>query len=186
MAKKRSKKSVVSAEDLATFAKAVQGTKPLPQRKVLLESTRKMVTRRTNVAEPLPSFLDGGEPREFVQSDDFIAYNREGVPHKTLRNLKKGQYNVEAVLDLHRKTVEEARTIVDAFLHECLQNELRVVLIVHGKGKLGGPPILKNHVNHWLRLASPVLAFCSSTPRHGGNGAVYVLLRRVKEGNEIE
>lgn len=182
MANKPPKKSVISPEDLEAFAQAVQGIKPLTQRKVRHESAVKFPKKRAKEVDPPASFLDGGEPKDAVQSDDFIAYNQTGVSHKTLRNLRKGQYNIEAVLDLHRKTIEEARVAVDRFLHECLQSELRTVLIVHGKGKLDAPPILKNHVNHWLRQAKPVLAFCSSIPRHGGNGAVYVLLKRAKEG----
>ncbi len=182
MAKKPPKKSVISPEDLDAFAQAVQGIKPLAQRKVQHEAVRKYPKRREMDIEPPASFFDGGDPKDSVQSDDFIAYNQSGISHKTLRNLRKGQYNVEAVLDLHRNTIEEARVAVERFLHECLQNELRTVLIVHGKGKPGVPPILKNHVNHWLRQATPVLAFCSSTSRHGGNGAVYVLLKRAKEG----
>lgn len=171
------KKSKILPEDLAAFAQVVQGIKPLTQRKVKLGPTPVKHKRRIVVEEDVPSLYDGSEPRDIVQADDYIAYNQNGVAHKTLRNLHKGQYNVEAILDLHRKTVEEARVLVNQFLQHHHKNGARVVLIVHGKGSLTDAPILKNQINHWLRQASPVIAFCSAAPRHGGNGAVYVLLK---------
>ena len=56
---------------------------------------------------------------------------------------------------------------------------LRCAHIIHGKGYRSGErqPVLKRKVNYWLRLRPDVLAFCSATPRDGGTGAVYVLLR---------
>jgi DNA-nicking Smr family endonuclease len=176
-----SKKTRLKPEDLEAFTQAVQGIKPLVQRKVKLEPPRKKSKPKQVVSDQPDSFLDGSEPRDTVQANDFIAYNETGVSHKTLRNLKKGQYNIEAVLDLHRKTIEEARAAVDEFLHKCVRHAVKVALIVHGKGRMDSPPILKNQINHWLRQASPVLAFCSAAPRHGGNGAVYVLLRSQKQ-----
>lgn len=171
------KKPKLSQEDLDTFQKAVQGTKPLTQGKVRLAAQKQKIAKKRETFEDEPAFFDGGDPRENVQADDFIEYKCEGVSHKILRKLSKGQYNVDAVLDLHRRTIEEARTAVNHFLHECLRRKLKSVLIVHGKGKPGSLPALKNQLNYWLRQAHPVLAFCSAAPRHGGNGAVYVLLK---------
>lgn len=175
------KKSKLSPEDLAAFSQAVEGIKPLAQRKVKLGATPAKHLRRSLIEDDEPSLYDGSEPRDIVQGDDYIAYNQNGVAHKTLRNLRKGQYNVEAQLDLHRKTIEEARELVNRFLQHHYKNGARVVLIVHGKGSMTAAPILKNQVNHWLRHAKPVLAFCSARPRHGGNGAVYVLLKKHTE-----
>lgn len=175
------KKSKISQEDLDAFKEAVQGSKPLPHHKVLLEKPRVIIRRKMAKVTDETDFFDGGEPREIIQSDDYIEFKRDGVPHKTLRKLKKGQYNVQAVLDLHRHTIEEARTAVNRFLHECVKRQVKTVVIVHGKGKPESTPILKNQINYWLRQAEPVLAFCSAIPRHGGRGAVYVLFRSPTE-----
>lgn len=178
------KKTKASPIDIEMFEQAVQGSKPLAQRKVRLNAPKVISHRRIEQPEDVPSFFDGGDPREEVQADDSIAYNRDGIPHKTLRKLKKGQYNIDAVLDLHRRTIEEARLAVNHFLHNCLKNGDRCILIVHGKGRPDALPILKNQINHWLRQAEPVLAFCSATPRHGGQGAVYILLKSTKQERE--
>lgn len=175
------KKSKPSPDDIKVFEQAVQGIKPLAQRKVRLTNPTPPVKRNLELSNEAPTLFDGSDPRDFVQADDSIAFNREGVPHKTLRKLSKGQYNVEAVLDLHRQTIEEARLAVNQFIHDCLQKGDRCVLLVHGKGRPGTLPILKNQINHWLRQAPPVLAFCSAIPRHGGQGAVYILLKSMTE-----
>jgi DNA-nicking Smr family endonuclease len=171
------KKTVITDEDINLFERAVQGTKPLAQGKVCIGPPKLKYAKKQPTFEDKPSFFDGGEPRDLIQDDDYIIYKLDGVPNKTLRKLSKGQYNVEAVLDLHRKTIEEARHAITQFLHECLNRGIRTVIIVHGKGKPGSAPVLKNKVNHWLRQVESVLAFCSAMPRHGGNGAVYVLLK---------
>ena len=175
------KKPKITQEDLDAFQRAVQGTKPLIQRKVRLAQPMPRAVKKPVVSSDESSFFDGGDPRDLVQADDFIEYKSNGVAHKTLRKLSKGQYNVEAVLDLHRKTIEEARSAVNRFLHECLKQKIKSALIVHGKGKPGTSPVLKNQLNYWLRQAEPVLAFCSAAPRHGGKGAVYILLKSLKE-----
>lgn len=175
------KKSKPSPEELEAFKQAVQGIKPLTQRKVRLASPKPVVVRKSEEFTEEPFFFDGGEPRDNIQADDFIDFKGDGISHKTLRKLSKGQYNVDAVLDLHRNTIEEARSAVNQFLHECLRRGVKCVLIIHGKGKPGSTPALKNQLNYWLRQAQPVLAFCSAEPRHGGTGAVYVLLRNFTE-----
>ncbi len=172
-----SKKSNLTPEDLEAFAQAVQGTKPLAQRKAMLQKPKAKSVRRKRQLDEDGSIFSASDPVDVVQANDYIAFNQNGVAHKSLRNLREGQYNVDAVLDLHRKTVDEAHKLVDRFLQQCLRDGDKVLLIVHGKGKLDSPPILKNQINHWLRQAKPVLAFCSATPRHGGCGAVYVLLK---------
>lgn len=171
------KKSKISQDDLNAFKDAVQDTKPLRQHKVRLKKSPVILRRKIENIQDESDLFDGGEPRETVQHNDYIEFKRDGVSHKTLRKLNKGQYNVQAVLDLHRHSVEDARTAVNRFLHECVKRRIKTAVIVHGKGKPESTPILKNQINYWLRQAEPVLAFCSAAPRHGGRGAVYVLFK---------
>ena len=96
--------------------------------------------------------------------------------NKILRKLSKGQYTIEAKLDLHGMTVAQARAAVTEFIGFHHQHGERVLLIIHGKGYQGRMPKLKNALNQWLRQAAPVLAFCSAMPGDGNRGAVYVLL----------
>lgn len=109
-----------------------------------------------------------------------LEYKREGVQHGVFRKLKQGKYEIEARLDLHRMTVEQARNEVYDFVREAMTLDLRTVMIVHGKGRHAESQgaVLKSYINYWLPQLDMVQAFCSAQPRHGGVGAVYVLLRK--------
>ncbi len=179
-----SKKPKISQEDLDLFQEAVKGTKPLSVREKR-EPVKLKPTRRIRKPEVFDESLNLSEAdyQPEVNSEEFISFKQDSLPQKSLRKLRKGQYNVDAILDLHGMTVEKALTAVDRFLQECLHNQVHVALIIHGKGHHSQMPILKNKLNLWLRKLDVVLAFCSAAPRHGSRGAVYVLLKRTLEEN---
>ena len=87
---------------------------------------------------------------------------------------------IEAKIDLHGLIVDEARDKLARFLSSSVRHSHKCVLIIHGKGAKAATtkPKIKNMVNGWLRQHPSVLAFCSAIPKHGGTGAVYVLLKR--------
>lgn len=183
------KKTKITPEDLAAFHSAIAGTKPLrPNEKVQLAPprSRSRPTIRPSMETENKFQFSDAERLTPVQGHEFIEYKQTCISNKILRKLRKGQYNVDAILDLHGMTVEEARTAVDSCLQECLQEKTRVLLIIHGKGHRSQMPILKNKLNHWLRETHLVLAFCSATPAHGGCGAVYVLLKCTAEEDLLE
>lgn len=115
-----------------------------------------------------------------VEPEEFLAWTGNGVQDGQLRKLKAGQIAFDGSIDLHGMTVEKARSLLWDFLAEATQLEVRCVRVTHGKAvrKDGRKPILKSHVNTWLRQHPKVLAFSSCLPRHGGTGSVYVLLKR--------
>lgn len=174
-----SSKKKISQEDLDAFHRAVQGTKPIKQDKIRLSPPTPRKKKPRDI-DPDDDSLELNEAKELptVGPDHFISYKQAAISHKTLRNLRKGQYNVDAILDLHGMTIERARNEVDLFLRTCLREKLQVVLIIHGKGHHRDAPVLKNKLNHWLRELNIVLAFCSATSAHGSRGAIYVLLKR--------
>lgn len=175
------KKTKVSQEDIDDFYRALKGTKPLIQRKIRLfpKTSARKPAKKFKAREDIE--LEEAVDIEIVGPETFITYKQPSISNKTLRKLRKGQYNVDAKLDLHGMTVEEARGAVTDFLQSCLYQSMRVVLIVHGKGVRSNMPILKNKLNHWLRNTNAVLAFCSAGTRHGSRGATYVLLKRGME-----
>lgn len=119
---------------------------------------------------------------ERVGPHDIIEYKRPGIQNEVFRKLRLGKYQVEARLDLHHKTVEQARVAVFQFIKDCIQYELRTVIIVHGKsdrkGKEDFPAQIKSFVAKWLPEIDQVMAFHSAQKQHGGTGAVYVMLRK--------
>jgi DNA-nicking Smr family endonuclease len=119
------------------------------------------------------------EPAD-LETGEELYYRGEGIQQAVWRKLRRGQFQVGAVLDLHGMTVIRAREALVDFLHEVRRDSLSCVRIIHGKGNGSRHrgPVLKQKINHWLRQRDEVLAFCSARPVDGGTGAIYVLLRR--------
>lgn len=121
------------------------------------------------------------DPQAFtdVQPGDPVFYARHNLPRSIVRRLRRGQFRIDAELDLHGMGVQAARRALLAFIHQTRARGAGCVRVVHGKGWRSGNdgPVLKPNVNHWLRQLDEVLAFCSAIPADGGTGAVYVLLR---------
>lgn len=116
---------------------------------------------------------------ELLDPNAFLEFKRDGVQHGVFRNLRLGKYAIEARLDLHRMTVEQARMAVYQFIRDCMSNDIRCALITHGKGEgREQPALLKSCVAHWLPEFPEVLAFHSAQKQHGATGATYVLLRK--------
>lgn len=171
----------LSEDDRTAFRTAMRGVKKLIQRnkaplsptlpkKTNISSLSSIDTETTN---PLSDF----DSLSLVSSEELLFFSRPGIQDKTLRNLRNGKYNVEATLDLHGMTVNQAREALYHFLLRCQQKNIQYVLVIHGKGRSSSSPILKNKVNHWLRQTEHVLAFCSANIRDGLSGSLYVLLK---------
>ena len=115
-----------------------------------------------------------------VGAEDELYWARDGVQEGQMRKLKAGQIPFEGSLDLHGMNVEKARATLWEFLAEAARFEVRCVRVTHGKAARtdGRRPMVKSHVNTWLRQHPQVLGFTSCLAKHGGTGAVYVLLKR--------
>jgi DNA-nicking Smr family endonuclease len=103
-----------------------------------------------------------------------------GLDRRTAERLKRGEMPIEARLDLHGMTEAEAHTALHRFLARSHAAERRCVIVITGKGA-----VLRAAVPRWLEEGGTrerILAATPAQPRHGGGGALYVLLRRVREG----
>lgn len=117
---------------------------------------------------------------EPVRPEAVIGFKRDGIQNGVFRRLQKGAYEIEATLDLHGLTVEQARHEVHQFITDCLRHDVRSALISHGKGRRNKDqiPLLKSFLVRWLPMFPEVMAYHSAQKWHGGAGAIYVLLRK--------
>jgi DNA-nicking Smr family endonuclease len=157
----------ISDDDKKLFREAVENIKPQKSERYDDDDIEE---------EPLEHYNDPLEPT-LVDVDAKLSYFNQTLPHKVRRQLQRGQFTIEGILDLHKCTVEEAREQVAAFLQQASNEGSRCAIIIHGKGLDAKAPILINKINQWLPQSQYVLAFCSCQAKHGGTGAVYVLLR---------
>ncbi|OZI37985.1 DNA mismatch repair protein MutS [Bordetella genomosp. 10] len=152
------------------------------------EPTLSQAMRRANAlgeqgGRPDAGVSDGADVTPFL-SENGTAFVRHDAAPDTARNLRRGNWRTGAELDLHGLRVEQARHALFSFLDECLEYGIRCVRIVHGKGhgSLDMEPVLKDKVRTWLVQKPEVMAFSESEERHGGAGALLVLLKQVEGG----
>jgi DNA-nicking Smr family endonuclease len=170
-------------DDPELFRKAMRGVRPLAEAEKVLPARRRAAARarfaRAERAAVLRESLGPLEPSLDIQPGDALQFRQPGVPETLLRRLRRGEFRVEAEIDLHGLTLEQGQQQLRGFLQDAAARRLRCLRIVHGKGLRSGNrgPVLKNAVNSLLRRADLVLAFTSAGIRGGGTGATLVLLR---------
>ncbi|MEA3412432.1 MAG: Smr/MutS family protein [Pseudomonadota bacterium] len=165
------------------FADLVTGVRPLRTDRVHVRGPKPRpvpMQKRRDEALVMRELLSDDFDPEVAQPGDSLLYHRPGIQHRVIRQLRRGQYRIEAELDLHGLSAHAARAELSRFLHDVKRAGIRCVRIIHGKGNRSSNrgPVLKPRVNHWLRQRGEVLAFSSAVPADGGTGALYVLLKR--------
>ena len=195
MADKRDKRpgetSGLKDEDRALWEHVTRDTEPLAKRAPAPEAP----PAKTAPARTAPEADQGAKPARplprprpvsiIKRAEPEIEHGRAaGVDRRSVERLRRGRVPIEARLDLHGDTQDQAHAALDRFLGEAQARGLRCVLVITGKGtttEAGG--VLRGQVPRWLnepRNRARVLAFDYAQPKHGGLGAIYVLMRRRK------
>jgi DNA-nicking Smr family endonuclease len=128
----------------------------------------------------LEESLGSTSPFEPVEdAGDALLFRRPGINEALFRRLRRGQYRIDAEVDLHGMTAVMVEPALRDFLTEVIQHRARVVRVIHGKGLRSGNrgPVLKLIAGNYLRRVGAVLAFASAREVDGGSGAILVLLR---------
>jgi DNA-nicking Smr family endonuclease len=173
-------------DEFSDFKAAMSGVTPLKvDKKVDLvknkQSSASIAQRRQDATQSTDSITNhlSDDYVHMVQPYDILSYRRDGLQDGVFRKFRLGKYTIDARLDLHKKTVNQARADIYEFIEDATKYDLRNLMILHGKGeKETTPALLKSWVNKWLPQMEDVLAFHSCQQRHGGTGAVYVMLRK--------
>jgi DNA-nicking Smr family endonuclease len=135
------------------------------------------------VHEHLRTLVEGRARFEVEDDGARVAGRRVDVPFDALRRLRRGLLPIDARIDLHGCSAREARTQLELFLRTMRSRGERCVLVIHGKGAHSpdGTGVLRGEIAAWLSQSAAsehVAAFATATGGDGGEGAVYVLLRR--------
>ena len=118
---------------------------------------------------------------QFHFSDEFepdlnkqgpMKYLRDGVDSFEVKNLRRGYYRPDLILDLHGLDQLQAKKELAALLYACQKEHAQCICIVHGIGSY----ILKNKVPHWLVQHPDVMAFHQAPLEWGGDGALLALI----------
>lgn len=168
-------------DENSLFAQAMQDVKPLKSNKVILKQKPQPIKKRLQQDEL--AIKDSLSDDFIPPCGDFLEFMRPGVQKSYLKQIRNGKIAVEDYIDLHGYRRDDARKTLLDFIGHAQQQGFKLVRIVHGKGYHSdeSKPVLKAMVNKWLQNIPEVLAFTSAIPRDGGIGAVYVLLKKLRE-----
>jgi DNA-nicking Smr family endonuclease len=175
----------VSAEELRLWRQVVKESKPLPGRSVPDEPLH---SGPEPVASPPPPpgppplrpSADRPPPKPGRSLDPLWHGHTPGLDRRSAKRMSRGEMEIEATIDLHGQTQEAAHATLIGFIQRAWGQGLRMVLVVTGKGNQG-VGILKAQVPRWLNqtpLRERILGFSHARLQHGGDGALYVLLKR--------
>ena len=136
----------------------------------------------TAALKKLHNLVNHGKGFVVADTPEYIEGTGYQVHPEITSRLHRGDFSIQAHIDLHGFSVSEARDIFESFIKEAVNTGKRAVLVIHGRG-LSSPaePILKSKVKEWLTRSlwrKWVIAFSSARLCDGGAGATYVLLRR--------
>ncbi|MFO1061883.1 MAG: Smr/MutS family protein [Dongiaceae bacterium] len=181
----------LSAEELALWRAVASQATPLPGRTLpelppapavapIEPAPAPKRARRRALAPPPPA--SPARPAPPAAPPELSHGQVAGVDRRQAERLSRGRLEVEATLDLHGLTQQAAHARLDAFIAASTEAGRRCVLVITGKGlakEAGG--VLRQNVPRWLNEQpnrARVLAFDYAQQKHGGMGALYVLLKR--------
>ena len=180
-----------SREEQALWQKMTGDVKPLAQRETAEPvepgaalRPRPRPSKKSAPSQPAkPAAAPPAAPPP-IKARELTHGASPGVDRRTADKLKRGLMPIEARLDLHGMTQAEAHGRLTAFVEGHQAAGRRCVLVVTGKGtwrEEGG--VLRDAVPRWLNapeLRPRILSFSHAQPKDGGEGALYILLKRIR------
>lgn len=117
---------------------------------------------------------------EVIDCAEPLEYKHDGVQQGVLDKLRNGKYPLEASLNLLRKPVETCRQELFSFFLQARAQNLRTLLVVHGRGRheQSNANIVRSYIAKWLKQLDDVQAFSVAQGKDGGAGACYIALKK--------
>ena len=163
-------------EDRVLWSLVAKSAKPLKGRNPLKDEPSKPAAEEKI---PAPAAKAAASPTAATPKRQHVTH---ALDRPTLDKLSKGKLPIEGRVDLHGMTQSEAHALLLSFLQRAHAGGVRYVLVITGKGfSSDGNGVLKRQVPAWLSTP-PFRMLVSShdlaARRHGGEGALYVRLRK--------
>lgn len=179
-------------DDLSLWARVTEDLTPLKKKP---PPTDEKPVKATPQAKPKPAPKKHSKPASVPPPPPPVAkpvVQPGQMEARRVRRLGRGDMDIDARIDLHGMTQREAHSRLLVFLKGAQQRGSRNVLVITGKGKAGNqapkpgqeaPGVIRRNIRHWLNepgFAEIVSAYSSAGRRHGGEGALYVQIRRIR------
>lgn len=159
-------KSRIHKDDGDVWAQVAATVAPLPNNKL----AKHKPAPKPTIIKPVP--------RRFPAppAPDMHAANAAPDPN-LIRQVRNGRRRIDAKIDLHGHTQDAAHHELNTFIRRNFALGRRVLLVVTGKGDKG-QGVLRVNVPRWLTLMREVMGCAPADIKHGGDGALYVFLRK--------
>jgi DNA-nicking Smr family endonuclease len=178
----------LSEEERALWESVAKQTKPLRKKlraaKAVADPSAAETPVVTKSIPPSKSLLPAAMPRAPTPKPEAPPLAPLGRRERS--QLSRGRKEIDARLDLHGMTQTRAHRALTGFLQRAHGDGLTFVLVITGKGKIGAESergVLRRQVPQWLSLPefrSLVVGFEEAHVAHGGEGALYVRIRRFR------
>jgi DNA-nicking Smr family endonuclease len=182
----------LAPEEAALWAKVIESVTPIVRRKAISEPVTQKPAPPSEAEPPRkPPVAAAARAPAAPRANAKKPAPPPKPPANTLdgswdRKLGRGIVSPDISIDLHGHTLAGAYGTLDEGLAHAIAAGMRVVLLVTGKPRpeRGGRGAIRAAVGDWLagsRHASRIAAVRGAHPRHGGQGALYIILRRDRE-----
>jgi len=180
----------ISEEERALWQSIAKTATPLKRRrksepKPAVATTEKPTPKPKAKAKPAPQSLPLPPATAPAKPHELSHGLSVGIDKRQAERFRGGRLPIEGRIDLHGRTQQQAHDDLRAFLADAHADGKRCVLVITGKGMTASKSgVLKENVPRWLNepgLRRHVLAFDYAERQHGGEGALYVLLKRERE-----
>lgn len=201
MTRKKPLWTLTDAEE-KLWKKVTLGITKLDRNRAATPLVRKTAYRR---ATPDPSWFESEITQKFIQAPvaglTEQSFTLRDADYNWQQKLRRGKLKPEGRIDLHGMTQDKAYGALVRYIEGAQKRGKRFILVITGKGgvKSGygdlsnsdhphdnnrARGVLKTNVPRWLSqgsLASRIVSYYSANAEHGGDGALYVVLKRIKK-----
>jgi DNA-nicking Smr family endonuclease len=169
------------------FMEAMEGVTPIGKNNCIerIPAAREPEDSRqkedAEILSKLEDLVNYGTGFNVFETPEYVEGTGYNVHPEMARRLHRGDYSIQASVDLHGLNAEAAKEVFETFMKWAVNTDKRGVQIIHGRG-LSSPsePVLKKKVLEWLTRGlwrKWIVAYSSARSCDGGAGATYVLLR---------
>lgn len=185
------RRRIVTPEERALWAVVVRDAVPMPGRSLAdtLPPSPPESPAVPAAEPPVPSVpapaLRSKRSYVHVAQPALVPGHHPNVDGRTADRLRRGKLEIDGRIDLHGMSQAQAHTALASYVHRAWHEGRRCILVITGKGTFsaeGG--VLRRAVPRWLAdapLRPMVLAVQHAQPRDGGEGALYVLIKRRRD-----
>lgn len=171
----------VTADERRLWCAAMHGTDPMPGRKLPLIAPS---PSEPAALAPAAAGAIAPPPRKALANVGGDGLQARDLDRRTAERFRRGRMELDGRIDLHGMTQAQAHGALAAFVHRAWLQGRRCLLVITGKGGFTGGGVLRHAAPRWLAepvLARMILGVETAMPKDGGDGALYVLIRRRRD-----